>query len=577
MARGRTMREALLEQRLTHSNLAGGHLERKRPIGSVAFAGKSAGAIIGDWRNAGLFSTEKSSIKKPGKPKIPAAGSYFYKLGDAEAEVISKPKKGFERRFLHITHPLPQALLAYEIAENWRSVAGWIGRQQFSLDRPDISKKFDRGIDRIGFPAHQAKKAFIEATSDWLVTTDISRFYPTIYTHSIAWAAYGKERVKSDMKVYDGSLADRIDALVRTCNRKQTIGIPIGPETSRIIADIISARIDFEFEKARPTSSFAKIDRLQDDWFVGTSTLQEAEQALATISACYRAFGLEINGSKTSIDRMVVASGDSWPSELGAFLAHTSKPLQGSRMREFLALGLRLQASNPTDPVISYVLSVVERRNIRPDDVEVLESFLLKGAVLSPLAMDKICRVVINMARHTARLSIERIVERFTTLAETNLEVGNTFEVMWLIHTIRGLRRVLKSKRIAELMETHAGSVLPIILLDMKNNSLFPAKLPKDRWETQANLDRSLSDWSWLVSYEGIRHGWLSDRHAIMSGAFFKPMMDRGIEFYDPKKNVASSRKAARARSARNRVDMHRVFLLINSLRGFRPKDFSDY
>ena len=110
-----------------------------------------------------------------------------------------------------------------------------------------VSDTDSRAIKGINFALHRAKKGYLEATADWLVKTDISRFYPSIYTHSIPWAAYGKERVKAGLDFYKGSFADRLDLLVRSCNRNQTIRLPIGPETSRIIAEIISSRIDSEF------------------------------------------------------------------------------------------------------------------------------------------------------------------------------------------------------------------------------------------------------------------------------------------------------------------------------------------
>ena len=54
---------------------------------------------------------------------------------------------------------------------------------------------------------HNAKTLYLQATSDWLIKTDISRFYSSIYTHSIAWAAYEKDKVKNNLNLYKGCLA----------------------------------------------------------------------------------------------------------------------------------------------------------------------------------------------------------------------------------------------------------------------------------------------------------------------------------------------------------------------------------
>lgn len=345
-----------------------------------------------EWTASKLFTTTQ-----PKYNKRKMRGQYVYQLPNTELEIISKPKRNYERRNIHITHPIPQLLLAHEISSGWLSIWKMLQKQAFSLDKIEISEKHERAIKGIDFGVHRGKKEFLEATSDWLVKTDISRFYPTIYTHSLAWAAYGKERVKENLGLYKGLLADRLDILVRACNRNQTIGIPIGPETSRILAEIISARIDSQFRKLEPDISPEKVDHLQDDWFVGANTLEKAEHALSSINLTYRDYGLEINGHKTSIGYILAHSGTSWISEIGGFLSHNSKMLSGSRLREFLSLSLRFQAEHPSDAVITYALSVVEGKKYSESDIEVLESFLLKASVQSPVSMDKICRIILNL------------------------------------------------------------------------------------------------------------------------------------------------------------------------------------
>ena len=304
------------------------------PVFTTSDFGQHANDILDEWRVKSVFSS-KSAGKVPNNNKK-KCHAYTYIIDHAEVEIISKPKRGFERRNIHITHPIPQALLSYELEKNWKVVQKWLSRQTFSLDEIRVADRYERAIKGINFQTHKAKKAYLEANSDWLVKTDISRFYPTIYTHSIAWAAYGKERVKSNLKLYKVSLAGRLDILVRSCNRNQTIGNPIGPETSRIIAEVISSRIDSDFQIKMPGIPKESLDRLQDDWFIGINTLERAEMVLSAITAIYRNYGLEINGGKTSIEHNIASSGTSWISEIGAFLSHRAGPIRAARLKEFL-------------------------------------------------------------------------------------------------------------------------------------------------------------------------------------------------------------------------------------------------
>src|SRR3546814_11832432 len=74
------------------------------------------------------------------------------------------------------------------------------------------------------------------------VKTDSTRVYPSIYTHSIAWAILGKAHVKAShhTTAFKGHFANHLDKAVGAGQEGQTIGIPIGPDTSRIIAELRS-------------------------------------------------------------------------------------------------------------------------------------------------------------------------------------------------------------------------------------------------------------------------------------------------------------------------------------------------
>jgi hypothetical protein len=388
------------------------------PVFTTADTGRDARAILSEWAAGKVFEKQAAGKILSGKKKVKKANVYTYKLATPDPEVISCPKKGYERRNVQVVHPLPQGLLALEIADNWHTVVKWIARGKFSIDKVQLSPGYARGVKPLNFEAHRAKKAYIEAAADWVVRTDITRFYPSIYTHSIAWAAYGKEKVKEQVGKFSGSLADRLDILVRSGNRGQTIGIPVGPETSRIIADVISGRIDEAFSAQQPLIPAANVDRLQDDWFVGTSTLERAEAALTSISHAYRSFSLDINGSKTAVERTLSPISETWLAEIGAFLSHSKAKLTRNTLREFLHLILKLQLDYPNAPVVKYGLAVIEDKRALISDVETLESFLLRVAGVAPGAMARICSILINLQNDTKRVSIARVRGRLTELFE---------------------------------------------------------------------------------------------------------------------------------------------------------------
>ncbi len=101
---------------------------------------------------------------------------------------------------------------------------------------------------------------FIDMTDDDLVSVayrythlikaDIKNFYPSIYTHSLAWALHGKKFVRRPKSIHNFALVgDRLDKLFQNANDGCTNGLPIGPVVSDIAAEIIAASVDRELSR----------------------------------------------------------------------------------------------------------------------------------------------------------------------------------------------------------------------------------------------------------------------------------------------------------------------------------------
>ena len=76
------------------------------------------------------------------------------------------------------------------------------------------------------------------------------------------------------------------------------------------------------------------VDRLQDDWKVGVESFQKSEKVLSLITNLYRSYGLDVNGTKTAIDRIVAEPQASWISEIRAFLSAQAWGLAGRPLEQ---------------------------------------------------------------------------------------------------------------------------------------------------------------------------------------------------------------------------------------------------
>ena len=89
----------------------------------------------------------------------------------------------------------------------------------------------------------ELERAIRSSASRYLLRADFSRFYPSLYTHALSWAIHGKDLAKQNQA--DASLlGNRLDRAVRNTQDRQTLGIPVGPDTSDLMGEVLAVAID---------------------------------------------------------------------------------------------------------------------------------------------------------------------------------------------------------------------------------------------------------------------------------------------------------------------------------------------
>lgn len=138
-----------------------------------------------------------------------------------------------------------------------------------------------------------------------LMKLDVTKCFDSIYTHSISWALKSKRHAKL-YKHLDTTFGDAFDSTIRWGNANETNGIPIGPEASRVFAEIILQEVD-----ARAVTKLRKenllehivIRRYVDDIFIFALNESSAEIACGIYSDCLLEFNLHVNAAKKECSR----------------------------------------------------------------------------------------------------------------------------------------------------------------------------------------------------------------------------------------------------------------------------------
>ncbi|WP_300689484.1 antiviral reverse transcriptase Drt3b [Chryseobacterium sp.] len=144
----------------------------------------------------------------------------------------------------------------------------------------------------------------LEQRYNFLMEFDISKCFYHIYTHSITWAVKDKESAKINSS--KSTFENTFDKLMQHSNYNETNGIVVGPEISRIFAEIILQQVDLNvLRKLNDLKLKFGVDydvrRYVDDYFVFSNNYEVLDILKKTFQNELQFFKLYLNPSKGNI------------------------------------------------------------------------------------------------------------------------------------------------------------------------------------------------------------------------------------------------------------------------------------
>lgn len=485
-------------------------------------------------------------------------------------EVYSFPRVGRRRRKLAVVNPISQFFLSKKIADDWVEIKKFIGSSKITLDSPLLYKDATRAIPKPDFNLIGLKRIDASAHFDHILTSDISRFYGTIYTHTLPWALHTKAYCKTNINnraVMSALLGDSLDALVRKGQDNQTIGIPIGPDTSRILAEIIAVGIEQKFT-ALSGYSHDRIFRYVDDWFIGFDGAGEAEDAISLLSKACGEYELELNDEKTKIVDPVDPIDELWPADLRDFRFRDSAAPQAHDIRNYFTRAFHHAKNIADQNVLDFALKRMQSVQVLSENSALFESYVVRAARVNPTSLPTAAQILINLRHQGLSLSSDRIRKLILdTIANTSL-VGRHGELSWALFLAKGLGVEIPRKTIEPVLCIES-SVCALLTLELQEIGLIRDQIDTSFWRSFMTPD-ALSGNMWLLSYEADIKNWLpSPQQHVDSHPFFSVLKRKGVFFYDRSKNVPTFRRAIQRQiienmRRRNNFNMLRLILSTN-------------
>lgn len=197
----------------------------------------------------------------------------------------------------------------YFIKSSWENINQYkktgVHNQKSNVFAKHSSSYFAyKGFDKLYKFFNSTDFINLEKKFNVLWTMDVSKCFDSIYTHSMSWATKEKPFTKTFCNQVSSTFGQSFDNLMQKANHNETNGIVIGPEVSRIFAEIIFQQIDltvFESLKVKQNINYYvdyEIRRYVDDIYIFTKDESIAKTVYEVYADNLNKFNLHTNSSK---------------------------------------------------------------------------------------------------------------------------------------------------------------------------------------------------------------------------------------------------------------------------------------
>jgi len=443
----------------------------------------------------------------------------------------STPKDSRTRRIHATPNPSSYTRLCISIARHWAEINLIFDKSTISTSRPVMSSSEGRAIKYFDQNAFLEKRILEGAGKRWYLRTDLAAFYPSVYLHAIEWAIDGRPDLIGGRK--QNGIGGKFDRFSRSLQGTRSIGLPVGPDTSAIISEIIVGKIDDALSGANCIAV-----RHVDDIYVYSESRDGAEAALSVLSKVCSDYMLELNGRKTLIEQMVDPFDAQWKfltdRHDGDMELNTPK-----RLVSFFDGAFQLAREHCDDSVLKYMTKVSWKaiQNHQPLWPRYIP-FLLHAITCDSRSVDVVASIFYEMHQLGTLHCQSQIFEVFSSFIRRHALLQNGFEVSWGLWCLRSLDLFPQYPLASEVVLTIVGmnDDMPVTQLALYATQGLIAVPNQGEWNSRALVAHSCSNTHWLFAYEAKLRGWGGAKIDGTEPQILSSALQAGISFLDETK-----------------------------------------
>lgn len=316
--------------------------------------------------------------------------------------------------------------------------------------------------------------------------------------------------------------------MIQNCQYGQTNGIPIGPDTSLLIAETLLCKVDAELAKLNIAGL-----RYVDDYELVFDNQAQALEGLSIFQEVLLGFELHLNPAKTKILPLPQRIEETWVDTLKGFVLEPSSASFKSQLIHFFDTAFELSHAFPDTGVLKYAAGRVANIRTWKAHYEVAEDLLVQAARVEAGALPVVLNTILRQPVENDTKKERRRNLLLKTIVE-HAPQRHSSEVAWSVWgcIAQGFKLSTESLRLLVKME---DSVCALVALHARSLGLTESPAELDSLAT-ALTSGELYDSRWMLAYEAALRGWLvppDGKDFVGTDVNFSKLRAAGVNFYN--------------------------------------------
>lgn len=407
------------------------------------------------------------------------------------------PRFGKDDRRHGVPNPIAYLLLSREVANNYIKIRTAAKKSKISSSPPIFDWSGPRALVRPSIDLRDDFRVDLSSRREKFVSADIRAFFHSIYTHAISWAIHGKEFSKQNRGMQH--FGNVIDLLCRNAQDGQTIGLPVGPDCSRLIAEVIASAIDVDL-RSKVGIGPRDASRYVDDYTISSGSNHSGNNLIAALRQAASNYELELNSEKSAIVSTSSRHDNGWKQEVRSFVP-AGRSGDAEFQHFFYRVG-RICEAHPDTNVEKYAFQNARAAFIRATNWSKVQSQLIaayrrNSSLVAFLVEITLLRQVEHNDVDLSKLT-EFLENRLPLLAREN----RTGEIIWFLFLVARLRIQLSVQSVEPLTEIE-NSMVALLTALCVDRQLVGGQIDFSNWNGALSAD-GLRSGMWLYAYESV-------------------------------------------------------------------------